>query len=268
MKQLACSALLAISLAILAAGCSTTKVVPLESRMTFNYQVDSLGERKPYTAVIMPFTDGRETEFVTNKWATIPGIGLLIQYFLATKHTMPEVTFNHYPAMIKDIAGGQPEYLKGEFTHTIPVILAGGLKEAGVFKEVKVAEKLDENFDMRDYDYVIRGRVKQTDLKVTEMTYGLNIFDWIDLSNVLKILPVPDKIISAKVAYEMEIVERQTNKSVWKGQIDYPKRVGWVHPWYYGNRVEGASPNVGLFTLAMKENLSETINQIKKEVKY
>lgn len=260
---------LGVALLILTSGCAYTKVVPLDSQMTFNFRLDStLGERKNYTAVMMPFTDGREDNYRTNKWGNFPALGLFLEFISTTRHTMPEVTFNHYPDVIGNQTGGEALYIKGDFAASIPQAMAKGLQEAGVFKEVRYAEKLDENFDMRDYDYIIRGRVLQTDLKVTDMTYGLRIIPGIlDASWFIKLLAAPDMILSAVVQYEVEILERQTGKSVWSGKVEYPKQGQWVG-YYYGRRLEGVSPNTGLFTRIFKEQLSGTVSRIKKEIQY
>lgn len=260
---------LAIAIVILASGCTYTKVVPLDSQMTFNYRFEStLGERKNYTAVVMPFTEGRDDQYRTNKWGNFPVLGLFLEFISTTRHTQPEVTFNHYPDIIGNETGGEAIYIKGDFAESIPLAVGKGFQEAGIFKEVRFAKGLDENFDMRDYDYIVRGRVITTDLKVTDMTYGLRIIPGIlDVSWFLKIFAAPDKILSAQVAYEVEIVERQTGRSVWSGKVEYQKHSQWVG-YYYGRRVEGAAPNIGLFTSIFKQEISATIDQIKKEIKY
>lgn len=266
MNRICAVLILGVLAGTFAGGCTYTKVVPLDSRMTFNFKIDATGERKNYTAVIMPFTDGREQEYRSSKWHNIPGLGLFFQ-FIPTLHTHPDVTFNHYPSVMSDIGGGEAEYLMGNFSNSLPRKLAEGLKQAGIFKDIKVAEDLDENFDIRDYDYIIRGRVQQTDLRIKELTYGLSIFGLLDFSWVLKLLAAPDKYLAAEVAYDVEIVERQTKRSAWSGRVSYPK-YGHLVGYYYGNRVEGLSPNVGLFVEVLKNEMSETVNKIKKEIKY
>ncbi len=251
---------------LILSGCTNMKVVPLDSRLTFNFNVDSLGERKNYTAVMFPFSDGREMEYRLSRWEEFPALGLFFM-FIPSKHTYPEVTFNHYQMAISDIKGDQAEYLKGDFASSVPRKFGEGLKAAGVFKEVKFAEDLDENFDMRDYDYIIRGRLLKSELRLRNFTYGLNFFGLMDFSWVLKLLAAPDKSVVAEVAYEVEIVERQTGRSVWKGKIEYEPR-SQIVGYYYGHRVEGCAPNLGLFVRILEKDMSASINKVKSEIKY
>lgn len=260
---MACLMLAALTLN---SGCTTTKVSDLDNQMEFNWNVDSTGQRRDYRAVVYPFTDGREREYSTNKWYCVPGLGLGLM-FIPSMHTHPEITFNHYSNVVTDVSGGAMEYVRGDFSQTLARKFGDGLKEAGVFSEVKYADKLDENYDVRNYDYVIRGRVVRTDLRLKQLDYGLNFFTLIDVSWVLKLLAAPDMYVSGEVAYQVEIVERQSGKIVYSDKVEYD-REGHLIGYYYGNRLEGKAANVGIFTQILKEQMSGTIDKVKKEVKF
>ncbi len=266
MKRILALACLGAAALALSSGCTYTKIMPMDSRMEWNWQIDSRGERKTYTAVVFPFTDGRELEYRQSNWYRIPALGLFLM-FIPTEHTYPEVTFNHYPFVLGDYASGQAEYLKGDFATTIPKKLGEGLREAGVFKEIRYATNLDETFDMRDYDYIIRGRLLKCDLRIRNLDYGLNFFGLMDFSWVLKIFAAPDRTLVSEVAYQVEIVERATGRVVWSDTIKHNKRKKWVG-YYYGTRMEGNSANIGLYVRTFKEDMSEVVNRIKKEIQF
>lgn len=234
------------------AGCRTAEVTPLRDAFAGIPAPKAAAKPSRYFAVVTSFEDARPHTVRQSGLNAIPVLGLFLQG-IGDKHARPEETTS-------EIWYGN--FGEGSLAEELPRLLADQLTAAGAFREVRFVPQLDEDIhDVRRYDYIISGTLRDSTLEAEYWDYGLNAFTIVDASILPHLLGLPFERRSASLTFDIVVKEQASGRIVMQSTEKYPK-VSASEGLYYGHKVEGTQPYAGVLARSIREGMPGTVEGV------
>jgi len=238
------------------AGCRTAEVVPLRDAFAGIPKPTPAAKPTRYFALVTQFEDARPRTVEQSGLNAIPVLGLFLQG-IGDKHARPEETTS-------EIWYGN--FGEGSLAEELPRLLADHLTAAGAFREVRYIPQIDEDVhDLRRYDFIISGTLRDSTLEAEYWDYGFNAFAIMDASIIPHLLGLPFERRVASVTYDITVKEQATGRVVFTRTEKYP-RVSASEGLYYGHTVEGTQPYAGVLARSIRAGMPGTVEGVLAEI--
>jgi hypothetical protein len=209
-----------------------------------------------YFAVVTSFEDARPHTVRQSGLSAIPILGLFLQG-VGDLHARPEETTS-------EIWYGN--FGEGSLAEELPRLLASQLSMSGAYREVRYVPQLDEDIhDIRRYDYIITGTLRDSTLEAEYWHYGLNAFTIVDASILPHLLGLPFERRTASVTFDLVVREQASGRIVLQTTESYPK-ASTTEGLYYGHTVDGTQPYAGVIAKSIRQGLPGTVGRVNGAV--